>query len=120
MIRKLAGEETVYYVYILASKSQGTLYIGVTSDLISRSFDHRNGVKPGFTSRYQVKALVYFERHGDVHAAIQREKTLKKWPRQWKVNLIEKDNPHWTDLLPHLTGEVGMRPLDGLPGQARQ
>jgi putative endonuclease len=120
MIRKLAGEETVYYVYILASKPQGTLYIGVTSDLINRSFDHRNGVKPGFTSRYGVKDLVYFEQHGDIHAAIQREKTLKKWPRQWKVNLIEKDNPHWTDLLPQLTGEVGMRPIDGLPGQARQ
>ncbi|MBL8907849.1 MAG: GIY-YIG nuclease family protein [Rhizobiales bacterium] len=120
MTRKLAGEETVYCVYILANKPQGTLYIGVTSDLINRSFDHRNGVKPGFTSRYGVKDLVYFEPHSDVRAAIQREKTLKKWPRQWKINLVEKDNPHWTDLLPQLTGEVGMRPIDGLPGQARQ
>jgi putative endonuclease len=120
MMSKLAGEETACYVYILASKPQGTLYIGVTSDLINRGFEHRHGMKPGFTSRYQVKDLVYFEQHGDVHAAIQREKTLKKWPRRWKINLIETDNPHWTDLLPELTGEVGMRPLDGLPGQARQ
>jgi putative endonuclease len=120
MTRKLAGEEMAYYVYILASKPHGTLYIGVTSDLISRGFEHRNAMKPGFTSRYRVKDLVYFEQHGDVHAAIQREKTLKKWPRQWKLNLIEKDNPHWTDLLPELAGEVGMRPVGGLPGQARQ
>jgi putative endonuclease len=120
MTRKLVGEETVYDVYILASKPHGTIYIGVTSDLINRGFEHRNGMTPGFTSRYQVKDLVYFEQHGDVHAAIQHEKTLKKWPRQWKINLIEKDNPHWTNLLPELTGEVGMRPIDGLPGQARQ
>ena len=107
-------------VYITASGRNGTLYIGVTSDLINRSFDHRNGVKPGFTSRYGVKDLVYFEQHGDIHAAIKREKTLKKWSRQWKVNLIERDNPRWTDLLPQLTGEVGLHPIDGLPGHARQ
>jgi putative endonuclease len=120
MTRKLAGEEKLYYVYILASKPYGTLYIGVTSDVINRGVEHREAVKPGFTSRYHVHYLVYFETFSDIHAAIQREKTLKKWPRQWKINAIETDNPRWTDLLPELTGEVGMRPFDGLPGQARQ
>jgi putative endonuclease len=86
------------YVYILASKPYGTLYIGVTGDLIRRTFEHRNGAVEGFTKRYDVKRLVWFEEHADIIAAIAREKTLKKWPRQWKINLIERDNPHWADL----------------------
>ena len=85
-------------VYILASKPNGTLYIGVTSDLARRIEAHRSGVVPGFTGKYNVKMLVYFELHDDMLEAIQREKRLKKWNRQWKVNLIEETNPEWSDL----------------------
>jgi putative endonuclease len=93
-----------YWVYILASKPRGTLYIGVTNDLIRRIEQHRAGVGSAFTRRYRVHILVWFEMFGYIDAAIQREKTLKEWPRAWKVNLIEGDNPHWTDLYPSLPG----------------
>ncbi len=92
-----------YCVYILASKFYGTLYIGVTRCLIGRVIQHRDEFVDGFTKRYGVKALVYFEAFEDVHAAIQREKSLKRWSRAWKINLIERDNPHWDDLFPALT-----------------
>ncbi len=85
-------------VYILASKRNGTLYIGVTSDLIKRIYEHRNDLVDGFTKRYRVHALVYFEVHGDMAAAIEREKQVKKWNRSWKLELIEKRNPDWRDL----------------------
>jgi len=85
-------------VYILASKPNGTLYVGVTSDLASRVEAHRSGAVPGFTERYNVKILVYFELHADMYEAIQREKRIKKWNREWKINLIEKLNPTWGDL----------------------
>ena len=85
-------------VYILASKSNGTLYVGVTSDLSRRVEAHRAGTVPGFTERYGVKTLVYFELHADMYEAIQREKRIKKWNREWKINLIEKMNPTWRDL----------------------
>jgi putative endonuclease len=87
-----------YYVYLLASQRNGTLYIGVTSDLVRRIYEHREGVVEGFTKRYGVKHLVYFEEFSDVYLGIQREKTLKKWPRAWKLDLIEKSNPQWRDL----------------------
>lgn len=106
MVHRLKGEEKIYSVYILASKPYGTLYIGVSGDLISRVVEHRSGQKPGFTSRYKVFTLVYFETFGEIDYAIQREKTMKKWPRQWKINLIERDNPHWQDLFPQLIGDV--------------
>lgn len=93
----------LYFVYMLASKPQGTLYVGVTNDLVRRVFEHREGLVPGFTKRYGVTRLVWFERHGDVNEAIAREKRLKRWRRDWKRNLIEADNPHWTDLYPELT-----------------
>ena len=86
------------YVYILASGRNGTLYVGVTSDLRRRLVEHRNRLTPGFTSRYGVDRLVWFEQHDLVAAAIQREKRLKKYPRQWKLNLIEEINPQWNDL----------------------
>ena len=89
-------------VYILASRKHGTLYIGVTGALIQRISEHREGVRPGFTSRYGVKRLVWYERHHGIVTAIQREKSLKKYPRQWKINLIERDNPNWDDLFPGL------------------
>jgi putative endonuclease len=97
-------EERVYAVYILASKRNGTLYVGVTNDLISRTLQHRSGTVRGFTQKYGVKTLVWYEWFGDVTAAIQREKTMKKWPRAWKLNVIERANADWRDLLPELMG----------------
>jgi putative endonuclease len=85
-------------VYILASKPNGTLYIGVSSELPRRMEAHKSGAVPGFTERYGVKLLVYFELHTGMYEAIQREKQMKKWNRQWKINLIEKANPDWNDL----------------------
>ena len=87
-----------YYVYIMASRPKGTLYVGVTNDLVRRAYEHRNGLVEGFTERYGVKRLVWFEVHDSIRAAIQREKTMKHWPRRWKVNVIEALNPEWRDL----------------------
>lgn len=87
-----------YYVYILASKRNGTLYIGVTNDLARRCWEHREGIVPGFTRKYAVKLLVYYEIFGEIELAIHRESRLKKYKRAWKLNLIEKDNPCWRDL----------------------
>ncbi|MBE0370956.1 GIY-YIG nuclease family protein [Pseudoalteromonas sp. MMG013] len=84
--------------YILASKPNGTLYIGVTRDLKKRIYEHKGHLIDGFTKRYNVTQLVYFETHADMYHAINREKQLKNWRRQWKVNLIEKVNPQWDDL----------------------
>jgi len=89
-------------VYMLASQKNGTLYIGVTSDLVKRIWQHKNGLVDGFTKKYSVHYLVYFEQTSDITSAIQREKQLKKWNRQWKINLIEKQNPEWIDLYPQL------------------
>ena len=85
-------------VYILASAPFGTIYIGVTSDLLARLHQHRTGAVPGFTSRYGVYRLVRLEMFSDMRSAIEREKQLKRWHRSWKINLIEQDNPHWIDL----------------------
>ena len=85
-------------VYILASKRNGTLYIGVTSDLVQRVWQHKNDMVEGFTSKYGVHLLVYYEQHGDMELAIIREKQLKKWNRAWKLRLIEEMNPNWEDL----------------------
>jgi putative endonuclease len=92
-----------FYVYILASQPNGTLYIGVTNDLVRRVFEHKEGVVPGFTKKYDVKTLVYFEQFSDASTAIQREKTMKFWPRQWKLNKIEENNPTWRDLYEEIT-----------------
>ena len=86
------------YVYILASRRNGTLYIGVTTNLIRRVWEHKNKLVKGFTSQYNVDNLVYYEQYQDSCHAIQREKRLKEWPRKWKINLIEKNNPYWNDL----------------------
>ncbi|MCK1366543.1 GIY-YIG nuclease family protein [Bradyrhizobium sp. 62] len=93
-----------YYVYILASKIGGTLYIGVTNDLIRRVAEHKSKVIESFTERYDVARLVYFEQFDDPENAIKREKRLKKWNRAWKVRLIEKSNPSWDDLYPGIAG----------------
>ncbi len=87
-----------YYVYILANKRNGTLYIGVTNDLIKRVYEHRNNLLEGFTKRYSVHKLVYYEETNDINGAIKREKQLKKWNRKWKLELIENKNPKWEDL----------------------
>lgn len=87
-----------YYVYILASKKNGTLYIGVTNDLVKRVYEHKNNYVEGFTKKYNVQRLVYYEDYDDINLAINREKCLKKWNRKWKLKLIEKQNPNWLDL----------------------
>ncbi len=85
-------------VYIIASKRNGTLYTGVTSDLVQRVWQHKHDVVEGFTKQYSVHMLVYFELHADMESAIVREKRLKKWNRAWKLRLIEEENPNWYDL----------------------
>jgi putative endonuclease len=90
--------DRTYYVYILASKIGGTLYLGVTNDLVRRIYEHREKLADGFTKRYGIARLVYFETHSDIEAAITREKQMKKWNRVWKVRLIEESNPNWSDL----------------------
>ncbi len=87
-----------YYTYILASKKNGTLYIGVTSDLVTRTDQHQQNSTQGFTQKYGVHKLVYFEQTNSIEEAIYREKQLKHWNRDWKIELIEKDNPEWKDL----------------------
>ncbi len=89
-------------VYILASKRNGTLYVGLTSDLVKRVWQHRNDVFEGFTKKYGVHMLVYYETHSSMIEAIQREKQLKKWKRAWKLALIEERNPQWRDLWPEI------------------
>jgi putative endonuclease len=91
-----------YCVYIMASKKNGTLYIGVTNDLVRRVWQHKNDVHEGFTKKHGVHRLVWYEMTLDIESAIQREKQMKKWRRQWKINLIEKDNPDWDDLYEEL------------------
>lgn len=92
------------YVYLLASRPYGTLYIGVTSDLVWRVWQHRAHCVAGFTARYGVDQLVWYETHGDILAAITREKQLKEWKRAWKIALIQKTNPHWRDLFDDICG----------------
>lgn len=88
------------YVYIMTNRPNGVLYVGVTSDLVKRVYEHRIGVVDGFTKRYGLKRLVYFECFDDIRTAIQREHTIKHWPRAWKVRKIEVHNPDWDDLYP--------------------
>ena len=90
--------EKQYCLYILASGRKGTLYTGMSSDLPKRIYEHKNDVVEGFTKKYGVHRLVYYETHQDVYAAIAREKQIKKWNRQWKIRLIEEGNPEWKDL----------------------
>jgi putative endonuclease len=92
-----------FYVYILASRKHGTLYIGITNDIIRRVHEHKLKLVPGFSAKYAVDKLVYFEIFDDPTAAIAREKELKKWRRDWKIELIESENPDWVDLSSTLT-----------------
>jgi putative endonuclease len=88
----------MFYVYLLANEPYGTLSVGVTSDLAGRVWQHKSKVIQGFTARYGIDRLVWFEIHETAEAAIRREKQIKEWKRVWKINMIERDNPHWTDL----------------------
>jgi putative endonuclease len=106
--RMLAG-----WVYILASAPNGILYVGVTNDLVRRIYEHRNRLIAGFTKKYSVKRLVYFERYEEIQTAIQREHNIKHWSRKWKVRLILAANPDWNDLYDSIVYECGW------PGQAR-
>jgi putative endonuclease len=96
------GTEKSYWVYILASRIGGTLYIGVTSNLVRRVYEHRMDVVEGFTKQYGVHRLVHFEQYDSIEQAILREKRLKKWNRAWKIQLIEENNPNWDDLYPRI------------------
>jgi len=95
--------KSFFFVYILASGKHGTLYIGMTRDLMRRMFEHRNGLIDGFTKTYGVHKLVYFEQWPDAPSAYHRERRTKKYKREWKINLIEQDNPEWIDLYANLT-----------------
>ena len=87
-----------FYVYILASEKNGTLYVGITSNLIKRIYEHKNNIVKGFTEKYKVHKLVYYEECSDIYEAIQRKKQVKRWYRKWKIELIENFNPEWEDL----------------------
>jgi putative endonuclease len=89
-------------VYLMASRRNGTLYAGVTSDIVKRVWQHKNGEAAGFTKRYSVHTLVWYEVHDTMESAIQREKAIKEWKQTWKLELIEKSNPEWLDLYPAL------------------
>ncbi|MBP6676409.1 MAG: GIY-YIG nuclease family protein [Vitreoscilla sp.] len=102
-------------IYILASQRNGTLYIGVTSNLIQRLWQHRNDMVEGFTQRYGVHRLVHYELHASMDAAITRERQLKKWNRDWKIRLIEERNPEWVDLWGEVVGEDAPSERDGSP-----
>ena len=103
-IQRRRTMEKQFYVYILASKRNGTLYTGVTSDLIQRVWQHKHNMVAGFTQKYGVKKLVYYEVHDNAESAITREKQIKKWRRKWKLRLIEEKNPQWTDLYDEIVG----------------
>ena len=94
-----------YYVYILANRFHGTLYTGVTGDLIRRVYQHKESTTSSFSARYQTHSLVWFEIDSDIHEAIRREKLIKRWKRAWKIRLIEETNPQWEDLWSRITGE---------------
>ena len=93
----------MFFVYVLAGKPHGTLYIGSTSDLVRRVWDHKAKAVPGFTAKYGVDRLVWFERHDTLEAAMIRERRIKGWKRNWKIQLIEQDNPQWIDLYPSIS-----------------
>ena len=96
--------EKAFCIYMLASERNGTLYVGVTSDLVKRAWQHREGAVAGFTKKHHVKRLVWYEQHPNAESAITREKQLKKWNRIWKIRLIEEANPYWNHLYGEITG----------------
>ena len=107
--------DRLYYVYILASRRNGTLYIGVSNDIMRRTWEHRNDLVAGFTKKYGVHILVWYEIYDDIDAAIAREKRLKRWNRDWKIALIEKTNSGWNDLYERLIGQIALPYIPGSP-----
>ena len=103
----LQQEARTYWVYMTASGPRGVIYVGMTSDLAGRAWEHRERVREGFTKRYWVDRLVYFETHDDAKTAEQRERSMKRWRRDWKIQLIEKNNPGWRDLFPDVVRADG-------------
>lgn len=110
-------DEKVFAVYIMTNIRHGVLYVGVTSNLINRAVEHRDGAVDGFTKRYQLRRLVWYRLYGDARDAIDFEKQLKRWRRDWKIRLIEEMNPEWEDLLPELMGLDVIGPLSHLQGR---
>src|SRR5215472_9480924 len=108
-------KEHIYYVYMLASRRNGTLYVGVTNDIMHRTWQHKNGAAEGFTKKHGVHILVWFEEFGDIRDAIAREKQIKGWNRAWKIKLIEKSNSGWNDLYERLLGNISVPDLPGSP-----
>ncbi|MEI9994494.1 MAG: GIY-YIG nuclease family protein [Rhizomicrobium sp.] len=108
-------KEHVYYVYILASRRNGTLYVGVSNDVMRRTWEHKNDLIKGFTKKYGVHILVWYEVHEDISVAIAREKRLKRWNRAWKVKLIEQHNSGWNDIYDRLMGEIALPDMPGSP-----
>ena len=102
-----------FYVYILCNKRNGTLYTGVTSRIIKRIYEHKNKLVDGFTKKYNLHRLVWYEIHETAESAITREKRIKKWERKWKLELIEKENPGWNDLYDHICGNTGSESPSG-------
>ena len=111
------ADEKVYSVYIVTNRARGVLYVGVTSNLQNRSTQHREGTLPGFTEKYRLKRLVWYRTYGDPRDAIDFEKRLKRWRRQWKFELVEEANPDWADLWPELMGLDDVGPLSHLQGR---
>ena len=95
--------EKIFCVYIVTNRKNGVLYTGVTSNLPARTYDHKNKTKPSFTKKYNLARLVHYEVYNDAKTAIHREKCIKEWKRQWKIELIEKENPDWRDLYPDIS-----------------
>ena len=105
----------LYFVYIMASRRNGTLYVGVTNDMMRRTWEHKSDIIAGFTKKYGVHILVWYELHDDINVAIAREKQIKKWNRAWKIKLIERENSGWNDLYEPLLGEIDLPDLPGSP-----
>ena len=99
-----------FYVYLMANEPYGTLYVGITNDLARRVWEHREGMVEGFTKAFGLKRLVWFEEHGNAYEAITREKRIKRWHRDWKVNLVQSGNPQWRDLYPEILGGSNLDP----------
>ena len=111
------GETKIFAVYMMSNRFRGTLYVGVTSNLPNRALEHREGHIDGFTSQYNLKRLVWFQWFEDARDAIDFEKRLKRWRREWKFRLIEEENPEWDDLWPELMGQNDIGPLSYLQGR---
>jgi putative endonuclease len=112
--------QNLYYVYMLASRRNGTLYVGVSNDVLHRTWQHKNDLVEGFTKKYGVHIPVWYELHEDINAAIAREKRLKRWNRAWKLKLIEKNNSGWNDLYDRLNDEIISPDMPGSPSLRSQ